>query len=500
MSPEAAATLKRLKSDFEFYAPRVLKIRDKTGAIVPLRMNRAQQFLHKEVERQRAETGKVRILGLKGRQQGFSTYVEARLYHHVSMTFGQRAYILTHLAEATANLFGMTRRFYELSPDALRPSTKQLSSTAIAFDALQSEFSVATAGSKGTGRSATAQYFHGSEVAYFENAIEHMAGIGQIIPNLPGTEIFLESTANGTGNLFHGMVEDALRGRGDYRVIFVPWFWQDEYETEPPPDWKPSGEDLDYGQPYGLSRGQLYWRQQKVLSDFRSDADYFAQEYPESIASAFRRVAGDTFIPISAVMKARKTLTVDGKGPLILGVDPAEYGADDTVIIGRRGRDASSIYQRHHGRGPMEVVGIVGKLADRVMPDSINVDATGIGSGIADRLKELGYPVQRVGFGERAINDALYPKRGDEMWSEMTTCLLDTPNKIPDDDQLHTELTMRQYRYDSSRRTLLESKEAMKLRGLGSPDGGDALALTFAIPVRSRAKLPTLPRYRNPDN
>jgi len=503
LSPEAADTLRKLRSSFEFYSPRVLKILQKNGAIVPLRLNRTQLFLHAEIERQRAETGKVRMLALKSRQLGVSTYVEGRFYWKVSGEYGKRAYILTHLAEATNNLFSMTRRFHELAPEKLKPSTRIFSATGIEFDVLKSQISVATAGSKGTGRSATAQYFHASEMSFWENAADHMAGIGQIIPNLPGTEIVVESTANGTGNMFHGMVEDAMRGRGEYRLAFMPWYWDDEYSAEPPSDWMPSGEDLDYGTPYGLSHAQLYWRRQKINTDFRGDEDFFNQEYAATAALAFRRVAGDTFISVEAVLKSRKTLTIDSTGtqpPLILGVDPAEYGADDTVIIGRRGRDASAIYQRHHGRGPMEVVGIVGKLADRVLPDSINVDSTGIGSGIADRLKELGYPVQRVGFGEKAIDDALYPRRGDEMWSEMKAWLLDTPNKIPDDDQLQTELTMRQYRYDSSRRTVLESKEAMRDRGLGSPDGGDALALTFAIPVRKRIKLPTLPRYRNPDN
>lgn len=498
MTPAAKATLRRLRSDYLFYAPRALRILNKPGHVVPLVPNRAQLFLHAEIERQKAETGKVRVLGLKGRQQGYSTYVESRFYWKVSGEFGKRAFILTHLAEATTNLFTMMRRFHELAPEQLKPSTRLFSATGIEFDKLKSQVSVSTAGSKGTGRSATAQYFHGSEVGYWENAADHMAGIGQIVPNLPGTEIILESTGNGTGNLFHGMAEDAMRGRGEYRMVFVPWYWQDEYAVEPPAEWMPSAEDLDYGQPYGLNRSQLFWRRQKIDTDFRGDEALFDQEYPATPALAFRRVAGDTFISIESVIKARKTLTVDARGPLILGVDPAEYGADDTVIIGRRGRDASAIYQRYHGRGPMEVAGIVGKLAERVQPDSINIDCTGIGSGIADRLKELGFPVQRIGFGEKAIADDLYPKRGDEMWGALKDWLADAPCKIPDDDQLQTELTMRQYRYDSSRRTLLESKEAMRLRGLGSPDGGDALALTFALPVRALSRLPKMPKFANP--
>ncbi len=499
LSPQAQQTLRQLRSDFEFYAPRVLKIRTKSGTIAPFVMNRAQLYLNREIERMRAEVGKVRVLGLKGRQQGFSTYVEGRFYWHVSGEFGKRAYILTHLAEATSNIFGMTKRYHELAPELLKPSTRLFSSTGIEFDRLKSEVSVATAGSQGTGRSATAQYFHGSEVAFWPNALDHMAGIGQIIPNDPGTEIILESTANGTGNLFHGMCEDAMRGRGEYRLIFVPWFWQDEYATDPPVDWTPAPDDIEYGQPFGLSAAQLYWRAQKIATDFRGDTALFDQEYPATPALAFRKVAGETYISVEAVLRARKTLSVEARGALILGVDPAEYGSDDTVIISRRGREAGSVYQRHHGKGPMEVAGIVARIADRVNPDAINVDATGVGSGVADRLKELGYPINRVLFGERAVRDDLYPRRSDEMWGAMRDWLNDTPCKLPDDDQLQTELTMRQYRYDSSRRTLLETKEAMKLRGLSSPDGADALALTFAEPVRPKVRVATVSPHRSPD-
>jgi hypothetical protein len=499
LTPEALAQLRRLRSDFEFYAPRILKIRDKAGSIVPLRLNRAQRFLHAEVERQRAETGKVRIIGLKGRQQGFSTYVEGRFYWKVSGEFGKRAFILTHLAEATGNLFGMTRRYHEHAPAQLKPSTRQFSATGIEFDRLGSEFSVATAGSSGTGRSATAQYFHGSEVAYWPNAIEHMAGIGQIVPNLPGTEIILESTANGVGNLFHGMCMDALAGKGDYRLLFVPWYWQDEYALEPPRQWVPSANDVDYGEAYKLTRAQMYWRRQKIITDFRGDESLFDQEYPATVALAFSRASGDVFIPIALVERARKTLHVEARGARIMGLDPAEYGTDDTVLIGRVGRDAATLYQRWHGKGQMAVVGAVARIADRWHPDSINVDVTGgYGSGIADRLRELGYPVLRVNFGETAVQDDKYPRRLDEMWGDMKAWLEDAPCKLPDDDLLQTELCMRQFTYDSSRRTVLDSKERMRARGLKSPDGADALALTFALPARPKARTAAVAPFANP--
>ena len=487
LDDEAQGILRILTQDFSEYAPRCLKIRGKDGTIIPFRMNRAQEYLNQRIEDQLRETGKVRVIGLKGRQQGFSTYTEGRFYWKTSTTAGKRAYILTHLAEATSNLFGMTRRYHELCPEVVKPSPAANSGTRLMFDDLQSEFSVATAGSSGTGRSATAQYFHGSEVAFWPNAADHMAGIGQIVPDAPGTEIILESTANGVGNLFHGMWQDAEAGLSEYLPVFVPWFWQEEYTKQPPVGWEPTGDDAEYQRAFGLSIEQTYWMYQKILTDFRADRSLFDQEYPGSPALAFKRVDGDPLISMDLVLAAvaaEKAGNVEPAGAIIMGVDPAEYGADDTALCIRQGRAVTEM-RSWHGRGPMEVVGLVSREADRTLPDIINVDCTGVGSGVADRLIELGYPVNRIHFGERAIQDEIYGIRRDEMWGEMRDWLMDKPAAIPEDTRLMADLTGPQHSYDSSRRLKLESKEQMKKRGLKSPDRADALALTFAIPASS---------------
>ena len=92
---KALATDKRLRlrDDLDFYARNCLKIRTKGGKVAPFEFNRAQQFIHGRLEEQMARTGRVRALILKGRQQGCSTYVEARYYHATTFTKGRRAFI-----------------------------------------------------------------------------------------------------------------------------------------------------------------------------------------------------------------------------------------------------------------------------------------------------------------------------------------------------------------------------------------------------------------------
>src|SRR5579864_5214745 len=101
----------RLKDDFEHYARKCLKIRSKEGSIEPFVLNRAQEYIHQQVEEQRALTGKVRAIILKGRQQGCSTYVEGRFYWRVTHSRGTQAFILTHALDATSNLYKMVQRY-----------------------------------------------------------------------------------------------------------------------------------------------------------------------------------------------------------------------------------------------------------------------------------------------------------------------------------------------------------------------------------------------------
>jgi hypothetical protein len=91
----------RLRADLEFYSRNCLRIRTKTGEVEPFLFNKAQRHIHDQLEAQRAATGRVRALILKGRQQGCSTYVGGRFYHKASWAKGLRTFILTHEDQAT---------------------------------------------------------------------------------------------------------------------------------------------------------------------------------------------------------------------------------------------------------------------------------------------------------------------------------------------------------------------------------------------------------------
>ena len=479
LKSETLQALRSLSTDFELYADKALKVRSKSGAVQPLRLNRAQKYLHERLEAQRAATGRVRALVLKGRQQGCSTYTEARFFWRTVWARGIRTFILTHEEAASSNLFEMAQRFFEHLPEELKPSVNAQNAKELLFRALDSGYKVGTAGNKAAGRSSTIQLFHGSEVAYWPNAEEHAAGILQTIADAPGTEIILESTANGIGNYFHRQWQAAERGETKFIAVFIPWFWQDEYVSDAT-DFKPTAEESDYQAAYGLKLTQVAWMRGKVAELGESK---FRQEYPANAIEAFQTSGDDPLIKPEHILAARKDAVAVEHGPLVIGVDPARFGDDRTSIIRRNGRVAHGL-ESHRKKDTMEVAGIVARIIQKEKPTRVFVDVGGLGAGVVDRLKELGFSeVEGVNAGEKALEPDKFANRRAEMWGTMRDWLKETPCRIPDSDSLHGDLSAPSYKFDSNSRLLIEKKDDIKKRGIASPDEADALALTFAAPI-----------------
>lgn len=502
MSAKEAELRLRFRDDFEAYAAACLKIRTKSGDVAPLLLNRSQQFLHDRLEAQRKETGKVRAIVLKGRQTGCSTYVGGRFYWRATHRPGLRAFILAHLDAASDNLFDIAKRYHDQCPDAFRPQTGASNAKELSFSALDGTFKVATAGSKSTGRSETLQLFHGSEVAYWPNAEEHFAGIMQALAKCDGTECILESTANGIGNVFHTLWKAAERGESEFLPVFVPWFWSEDYATDPPNNWRAPAKFCDYAELYDLTAAQLYWawsenRTLAQATDGTVDepCHRFRQEFPANADEAFSSSGEENFIPALSVLKARKAEIIRPYGPVIIGVDPARGGKDKTAIIDRQGRVLGRNVCRKadfgHDTMPIagELVRLYRDLTGRGERVFLCFDTTGLGGPLYDRVKEIlprgrCYPVN---FGSQALDADRYTNRRAEIWQLLHDWFLDPAGvQCPDDDAFQGDICAPirgkgATRYDSNGKLILESKEHIAERLNFSPDYGDAAALTFAV-------------------
>jgi hypothetical protein len=200
----------------------------------------------------------------------------------------------------------------------------------------------------------------------------------------------------------------------------------------------------------------------------------------------YQDVSDKQLIGSALVDRARKANPKAHRGDeFIMGVDVARFGDDETVIAFRRGRDACrEPWIALRKLDTMEVAARVASHWQRLRPDALFVDETGVGAGVVDRLKQLGVPVIPVNFGARSddLTEAKTANKRAEMWVRMREWLRGE-SAIPDDDRLAAELTAVEYKHDANNAIQLERKEDMRKRGLPSPDRADALALTFAFPV-----------------
>jgi hypothetical protein len=226
LTPAQEAALRRLATNLDFYASNCLKIVDKTGMVLPLKFNRTQKYVHDCLEKQKRDTGMVRAVILKGRQQGCTTYVQARFFHRTSFLSNLSAFVLAHQVESTIKIFKMTQTFRRNLPQDLQQPLEKDTERAMVMEN-GSGYSVGTAGSAQIGRGMTVQLFHGSEVAFYENADALSTGLMQTVADAPGTELIFESTANGPGNFFYDLVNGAIAGKNGFLLVFIPWYWQD---------------------------------------------------------------------------------------------------------------------------------------------------------------------------------------------------------------------------------------------------------------------------------
>jgi hypothetical protein len=224
---------------------------------------------------------------------------------------------------------------------------------------------------------------------------------------------------------------------------------------------------------------------QEWESDYGEDSDFFRVR-----VRGLPPRAGDLqFIANDLVYDAqRREARGNQDDPLIAGIDLARGGIDSNVIRFRRGYDAASIDPiKISGDKTQDSTLMVSKISDilrELKPDAVFGDETGIGGPILDRLRQLGFRVHGVQFGSRAPDSRHFANMRAFMWNKTREWL--RLGSIDRDPRLEVDLTGPGFHHDRRDRLVIESKESMKKRGLASPDDGDALALTFAMPVMAK--------------
>jgi hypothetical protein len=295
-----------------------------------LEFNQAQRIVHEKISRQRQETGRVRAVILKARQEGVSTYTAARFKRRMNLWPNTQGLVIADEDDRSGVLYEIYDRFQEFMPIELRLGKRtSLKRKRLALEN-GSALEVETAGDIQAGRAMTIQLLHISELAAWRHAEETMISLLQAVPR-EGSEVIVESTAQGVGNRFHRLWVEAETGNSGWLAIFLPWWIHEEYALrltdagrqeilETLSDWERKVLKIGIeweGASHKLSVEQLAWRRATIAEQFEGDERAFRQEFPSTAEEAFL-VSGNAFFDEEALQDyARRTLRPMDRGNLV---------------------------------------------------------------------------------------------------------------------------------------------------------------------------------------
>lgn len=351
-----------------------------------------------------------------------------------------------------SSLFWKMRTFIDMLPSEFKPAGFDAQKHAPFMRILNPANGATIVGEAGDniGRGARTSIYVMDEAAFFERPDAIDAALSQT----SNCKISV-STPNGEGNPFW------KKRHGGRLPVFV-FDWRDDPRKGP--DW---------------------YEKQKAALDPVVLAQEVDRDYSASIGNSF--ISGD--IVTEAMSKG--PADVPAMGSLRVGLDVARFGDDKCVLTFRRGK----VLIRQVAWGKTDLMSTAGRAKQEINAyrqargihlEQIAVDTIGLGAGVADAL--------RAWFGEGVVADVNASLRLNDgsnynlragMWSEMRDWLATA--SIPNDPDLRVDLTGLRYFYRGGL-LLLESKDDAKKRGLKSPDRGDSLALTFAVPGGAKAK------------
>jgi len=197
---------------------------------------------------------------------------------------------MAHDSATSDALFNMSRNLIDNMEEP--PTLQKSNAKEILFEHNKSGYRLYTAGSKEAGRGTTPTIAHLSEVAFWQFDEQILAGLFQGISQADGTEVILESTANGASGEFYRLFQGAIQGENEYLPIFLPWHITPEYSRDCPEGLELTEEEELLAEEFELNKHQLYWRRLKLAE---SGDKKFIQEYPSSAEEAFLVTGNSVF-------------------------------------------------------------------------------------------------------------------------------------------------------------------------------------------------------------
>lgn len=293
-----------------------------------------QELLHNLVEKQRRETGWVRVVLIKRRQMGGSTYTAGRAFHLAALNQGVSTLELAHDGDTAASIFEKCKLFYDRIGELVKPMRRYDNLSILKFEnpdprtrstypGLNSKMTFSHAKNLKVGTGTTQHFIHMTEAAKFDVNFSNLLE-SSLFPGLhlvPGTWCINESTAYVGGDYFRSCCERARSKKTEWRFCFVPWYitYADRIPLAKGEKFKltadekyiaklaAAGQPDDGVPPWTITPEQFNWRRM-IISGREDGENIFKQEYPTVYDDAWINVDLEVF-PQDAMMRARPHLT-----------------------------------------------------------------------------------------------------------------------------------------------------------------------------------------------
>jgi hypothetical protein len=277
----------------------LLYIVDKKNQLVKFKLNEEQSRMLDHVQFCLDNDLPIRMMVLKARQIGATTFFSALGFWFASMNRNITYGIVAHLLKSAESIFQKCKVYYNNLPRELQPATTQMSSEGITFDrkngqGVNSKIQFATV-SEGVFRGQTLSYLHLTECAFWEGNVQAIENsLAPTVSINPRTIIVRESTANGY-NFFKDDWDRAVTGKSEYTPFFFGWQDHKEYKLPIPKDFALTQKEEAIKNKYHVSDEQLMWRRYQIDNNYGGNEMWFAQENPMTPEEAFVAAGSGVF-------------------------------------------------------------------------------------------------------------------------------------------------------------------------------------------------------------
>ena len=316
------------------FIEKYLKIQTKDSRLINLRLNEAQLYVLNIILRLLEQKKPIRLVILKARQMGISTFIEAFIFAMARLRSDTNCLIVSHSKDSAKRIYRMAELFLDNLPPEVQPMVSSRTQSLVRFEnpeetlrsqepGLRSQIQIGTAKNLDLGASFTLHAVHASEVARkgWANPEATMLSIINAVPYLPGTFVAVESTAQGMGGYFYDLWNRSMSGDSEWTPVFIPWFIFREYELELSESERQhilstlTEDEKKLVSEFSpvITPEKLAWRRKTIDIECQGKVNLFRQEYPSCLVYGTRVSTDRGILEIGSPDVSQAKTTESGK-------------------------------------------------------------------------------------------------------------------------------------------------------------------------------------------